>query len=224
MRVASWRVAARNDRLSGRLTVERPQQLSDARQGDELLAVQVASDCFQTWTILGGLAHAGGKRALHTGTAARTLLHLRLMFCHFDAGRWDIEYLPFHMRLYSYLCQRCLAVRAIRQPMNDDMLRLRHLHQGAPFVPALPTTWPLARTAQTLSSPFLQTIAAGWLATIVTVFRQFGPATSGSTLAGLPTCCCRSRISSIRLSWSKRLSCSRSNCTNSLIDLNSTTS
>ncbi|MDE0180267.1 MAG: hypothetical protein OXL39_02910 [Caldilineaceae bacterium] len=34
-----------NDRLRGRTTVERSQQLSDARQGDELLAVQVASEC-----------------------------------------------------------------------------------------------------------------------------------------------------------------------------------
>ena len=39
-------------------------------------------------------------------------------------------------------------------------------------MPALPTTRPLARFAQTLASAFLQTIAAGRLAAIVTVFRQ----------------------------------------------------
>ncbi len=85
---------------------------------------------------------------------------------------WDIEYLPFHMPLNRYVGQLRLAVRATRQPMHDDMLRLRYLHQGAPFVPALSTTRPLARLAQTLAPFFLQTIAAGQLATVVTSFRQ----------------------------------------------------
>ena len=94
------------------------------------------------------------------------------MLCHFDAGRWYVEYLPFHMPLNSDIRQLCLALRTTRQHMHDDMLRLRHLQQGAPFVPALPTSRPLARFAQTLASAFLQTIAAGRLAAIVTVFRQ----------------------------------------------------
>ena len=94
------------------------------------------------------------------------------MLCHFDAGRWYVEYLPFHMTLNSDIRQLCLALWATRQPMHDDMLRLRHLHQGAPFVPALPTSRPLAGLTQTLASAFLQTIAAGRLAAIVTVFRQ----------------------------------------------------
>ena len=52
------------------------------------------------------------------------------------------------------------------------MVRFRHLHQGAPLVPTLPPTRLLASAAQTLSSALIQTIAAGRLAAIVTVFRQ----------------------------------------------------
>ena len=51
-------------------------------------------------------------------------------------------------------------------------MRFRHLRQGSAFVTRLPPTRPLARLTQTLSSALLQTIAAAWLAPIVTVFRQ----------------------------------------------------
>ena len=51
-------------------------------------------------------------------------------------------------------------------------MRFRHWRQGSAFVTRLPPTRPLARLTQTLSSALLQTIAAGWLAAIVTVFRQ----------------------------------------------------
>ena len=59
-----------NGRLRGRMTVERSQQLSDARQGDELLTVQVAGERFQTGTILRRLRHVGGKFSLHAHTTA----------------------------------------------------------------------------------------------------------------------------------------------------------
>ena len=161
-----------DDRLRRRIPVERSQQLPDARQRDELLAVEVAGDCLQTQTILGRLTHVGGKLPLYVRTTARTLLHLCLMLGHFDAGRRDVEYLPFLMPLGSHCLQLCLAVRAIRQPMHDDMVRFRHLHQGPSFVPALPPARPLARAAQTLALALLQTIAARWLAAVVTVFRH----------------------------------------------------
>ena len=45
-------------RLRRRIPVERSQQLPDARQRDELLAVEVAGDCLQTQTILGRLTHS----------------------------------------------------------------------------------------------------------------------------------------------------------------------
>lgn len=59
-----------------------------------------------------------------------------------------------------------------RTPRTDDRFRLRHLHQGAPFAPALATRRPPARTAQTLSFLYLQIIAAGRFGTVVTVLRQ----------------------------------------------------
>ena len=52
------------------------------------------------------------------------------------------------------------------------MVRFRHLHQGSSLAPALPAARPLTRAAQTLAFAFLQTIAARWLAAIVTIFRQ----------------------------------------------------
>ncbi len=55
---------------------------------------------------------------------------------------------------------------------NDDMVRFSQLPQGASFVPPLSTARPLPKAAQTLAPAFLRTIAARWLATIVTVFRQ----------------------------------------------------
>ena len=103
----------KHDRLRGGMTVEGSQQLSDAGQGDELLAVQVAGKRLQPWTILGGLGHVGRKRTLYARTTAGALLYLRLMLCHFDAGGRDVEYLPFHLLLGSLRCQLCLAVRAI---------------------------------------------------------------------------------------------------------------
>ena len=161
-----------DDRLRRRTSVERSQQLSDARQGDELLAVQVAGECLQTRTILGGLRNLRGKLSLYARTTARTLLHLCLMLGHLDAGRRYVKYLPFLIPFDSLRLQLCLTTRAIRQPMNDDMVRFCHLHQGASFVPALPPTRPLARATQTLALAFLQTIAARRLAAVVTVFRQ----------------------------------------------------
>ena len=84
-----------HDRFRGGMTVERSQQLSDAGQGDELLAVEVAGKRLQPWTILGGLGHVNRKRALHARATARALHYLRLMLCHFDAGGRYVEYLPF---------------------------------------------------------------------------------------------------------------------------------
>ncbi len=52
------------------------------------------------------------------------------------------------------------------------MVRFRNLLQGASIVPALPTTRPLARAAQTHALAFLRTIAARRLAAVVTVFRK----------------------------------------------------
>ena len=56
-------------------------------------------------------------------------------------------YLPLLMPLGTLRLQLCLAVRAIRQPMNDDMVRFRRLHQGASYVlgfGALPVALPPA--------------------------------------------------------------------------------
>ena len=105
---------SQHDRLRMCIPVECNQQLSDARQGDELLAVQVAGECLQTGTILGRLAHVGGKLSLYARTTARTLLYLCLMLCHFDAGGRNVEYLPFLMPLGGLCLQLCLAARAIR--------------------------------------------------------------------------------------------------------------
>ena len=105
---------SQHDRLRRCIPVECNQQLSDARQGDELLAVQVAGEFLQTGTILGRLAHVGGKLSLYARTTARTLLYLCLMLCHFDAGGRNVEYLPFLMPLGSLCLQLCLAARAIR--------------------------------------------------------------------------------------------------------------
>ena len=159
-------------RLRRCIPVEGSQQLSDASERDELLAVEVAGERLQTQTILGRLTHVGRKLSLYARTAARTLLDFRLMLCHFDSGWWNVEYLPFLMPLDSLRLQLCLAVRAIRQPVHDDMVRFRHLHQGASFVPSLSTARPLPSATQTLALAFLQTIAARRLATVVTVFRQ----------------------------------------------------
>ena len=100
------------DRLRGCIAVERSQQLFDTRQGDELLAVQVAGERFQTRAILGRLGHVGRKR-LHAGATARTLLDLCLMLCDFDANRRHVEHLPFHMPLGRDRLQLCLAVWAV---------------------------------------------------------------------------------------------------------------
>ena len=127
-----------DDRLRRRTSVERSQQLSDARQGDERLAVQVAGECLQTRTILGGLRNLRGKLSLYARTTARTLLHLCLMLGHFDAGWRYFKYLPFLIPFDSLRLHLCLTTRSIRQPMNDDMVRFCHLHQGASLVPALP--------------------------------------------------------------------------------------
>ena len=97
------------DRLRGCIAVERSQQLFDTRQGDELLAVQVAGERFQTRAILGRLGHVGRKR-LHAGATARTLLDRRLMLYDFDANRRHVEHLPFHMPLGHDRRQLCLAV------------------------------------------------------------------------------------------------------------------
>ena len=101
-------------RLRRRIPVEGSQQLSDASERDELLAVEIAGERLQTQTILGRLTHVGGKRSLYARTTARTLLDFRLMLCHFDSGWWNVEYLPFLMPLDSLRIQLCLAVRAIR--------------------------------------------------------------------------------------------------------------
>ena len=127
-----------DDRLKRRIPVERSQQLGDTCQGDELLAVQVAGECLQTQTLLCGLRNARGKLSLYARTTAKTLLHLCLMLGHFDAGRRNVEYLPFLMPLGTLHLQLCLAGRAFRQPMNDDMVRFSQLHQGPSFVPGSP--------------------------------------------------------------------------------------
>ena len=89
------------------IPVEGSQQLSDASERDELLAVEIAGERLQTQTILGRLTHVGGKRSLYARTAARTLLDFRLMLCHFDSGWWNVEYLPFLMPLDSLRLQLC---------------------------------------------------------------------------------------------------------------------
>lgn len=94
------------------------------------------------------------------------------MLCHFNASWRYVEYLPFYMPLASHCLQLCLAMRACIVPMKDHIVRFRHLRQGPSLVPALPPTRPLSRAAQTLTLAFLQTIAARWLAAVVTVFRQ----------------------------------------------------
>ena len=136
------------------------------------MAVEVAGKRLQTRAILGRLGHVGGKRALHARTTARALLDLRLMLCHFNASWRYVEYLPSYMPLGSHCLQLCLAVWARIVPMKDDMVRFRHLHQGSSLASTLPPTRPLTRAAQTLAFAFLQTIAARWLAAIVTIFRQ----------------------------------------------------
>ena len=122
-------------RLRGCSPVKSSQQLSDARQRDELLAVEVAGERLQTQTILGRLPHMRGKRSLYARATARTLLDFRLMLCHFDSGGWNVEYLPFLLPLDSLRLQLCLAVRASRQLMYDDMVRFSHLHQRELVMP-----------------------------------------------------------------------------------------
>ena len=97
------------------------------------------------------------------------------MFRDFDAQRRNVEHLPFHLTHGSHRRQIRLAVRATLERMADDMLRLRHLRQGLAFVTRLPPARPHARLAQTLASALAQSVAAGRLAAIVTVFRQLIP-------------------------------------------------
>ena len=66
-----------HDRFRGPLAVEIGQQLCGARQGNEVIAVQIAGLRFQTQAILGGLGHVRRKRTLHLHATARTLLELR---------------------------------------------------------------------------------------------------------------------------------------------------
>ena len=153
------------------MSVEIGQQLGGARQRYQLIVVQIAGLRFQTRAILGRLAHAGRKGSLHAHATARTLLDLCLMLGDFDAQRRYVEHLPFHLTHGNHRLQVCLAVRATRQRMADDMLRFRHLRQSLAFVTRLPPARALARLTQTLASALLQTVAARRLAAIVTVFR-----------------------------------------------------
>ena len=45
----------------------------------------------------------------------------------------DFENTPFHLAHGSHRLQLCLAVRATRQRMADDMLRFFHLRQSLPL-------------------------------------------------------------------------------------------
>ena len=165
-------VVGDDDRLRGRLSVEIGQQLGRARQRYQLIVVQIAGLRFQTRTILSRLAHAGRKCSLHAPATARTLLDLCLMLCHFDANRRYVEHLPFHLTHGSHRLQLCLALRATRQRMEDDMVRFLHLRQSLTFVTRLPPARSLARLTQTLAAALLQTVAARRLAAVATIFRQ----------------------------------------------------
>ena len=55
-----------HDRLRGCMPVERSQQLGDARQGDELLAVEVAGKCLQTPGHTGSVGSRGRENAPFT--------------------------------------------------------------------------------------------------------------------------------------------------------------
>ena len=76
------------------------------------------------------------------------------------------------MTLNSDIRQLCLALWATRQPMHDDMLLAPPPASKVRLCARVAHLAALAGLTQTLASAFLQTIAAGRLAAIVTVFRQ----------------------------------------------------
>ncbi len=59
--------------------------------------------------------------------------------------------------------QLCLAARAFRQPMNDDMVGFCHLRQGASFERALPPRGRWPERGRLLCLPFFRPSLLGGL-------------------------------------------------------------
>ena len=132
-----------NGRLRGRMTVERSQQLSDARQGDELLAVQVAGERFRRGPYC--VVASRGREILPARTHhSQDTASLHLMLRHFDAGRWYVEHLPLqHAPVQRH--PAALSGSAGNPPAHARrLLRLRHLQQVRPLCPRCPPRgrWP----------------------------------------------------------------------------------
>jgi DNA invertase Pin-like site-specific DNA recombinase len=166
-------VCIQNERFAGPMLVEIFKEFADARQGQQLVVVQVHRLGFQARPVLHCLRHIFGKVAFDPSPTLRTQLDLSLMLNHGHTHRRNVKHLSPFYPLHLDFSQIRPALRAALHFVALNMIWLFDLLERVPFVSWLTTASVLASLAQAARARlFPQAVAAWRLAAVLTVFRQ----------------------------------------------------